>query len=235
MMEGMNIQGLNKITLLDFPGHVACTVFNGGCDYRCPFCHNSPLVLDPNGGVRIEPETVLAFLDKRKGILDGVAFTGGEPLIQNGLPDFLREVRGRGLAVKLDTNGNHPDRLEKVLAAGLVDYVAMDIKNSPEKYPETVGIPGFKTDKVFRSLDLLKSSGIEFELRTTAVREFHDAASFEGIAHMIEGVQKYFIQNFVDSGAVLSSGLHGFEGKELEAFADIVRPFVASVSVRGVD
>jgi len=232
-MKQMNIEGLNKVTLLDFPGHVACTVFTGGCDLRCPFCHNSPLVLTPDFSP-IPPEDVLSFLDKRKGVLDGVAMTGGEPLLQNDIAEFLTEVKAKGFLVKLDTNGNHPDRLKKVIDAGLVDYVAMDIKNSPEKYGETVGIPGFDTAKIRRSLDILFSSGIEFELRTTAVKEYHDASSFEGIAQFIKGAPKYFIQNFVDSGAVLSDGLHGFSAEELAEFKKIVEPFVGEVSVRGV-
>ena len=230
----MNIQGYNKVTLLDYPGRVACTVFTGGCDFRCPFCHNAPLVLDPNYSP-VDAEAFFSFLDKRKGILDGVAVTGGEPLLHRDMPDFLARIRGKGFKVKLDTNGNHPDLLGIILDRGLADYVAMDIKNSPERYAQTVGIPGYTVEKVRECLDLLRASGVEYELRTTAVKEYHDAASFEGIARFIEGTPKYFIQNFVDSGAVLSDGLHGFTAAELNAFADTVRPFVGSVSVRGVD
>ena len=230
----MNIQGYNKVTLLDYPGHVACTVFTGGCDFRCPFCHNAPLVLDPNFSP-VDAEAFFSFLDKRKGILDGVAVTGGEPLLHRDMPDFLARIRGMGFKVKLDTNGNHPDLLGIILDRGLADYVAMDIKNSPERYAQTVGIPGYTVEKVRECLDLLRASGVEYELRTTAVKEYHDAASFAGIARFIEGTPKYFIQNFVDSGAVLSDGLHGFTAEELGAFADTVRPFVGSVSVRGVD
>ncbi|MCQ2427277.1 MAG: anaerobic ribonucleoside-triphosphate reductase activating protein [Clostridia bacterium] len=229
----MNIQGLNKVTLLDYPGHVACTVFTGGCDYRCPFCHNSQLVLQPAFSP-IDEEEVFKLLSKRKGILDGVAITGGEPLLQKDVAQFCERVKAMGFAVKLDTNGNHPDVLKELLDRGLVDYVAMDIKNSPEKYAATVGIPGFTAENVLRSLELLRASGTDFELRTTAVKEFHDADSFRGIGEMIKGTKSYFIQNFVDSGAVIKDGLHGFEAEELEGFAEIVRPYVGSVAVRGV-
>ena len=229
----MNIQGLNKVTLLDFPGKVACTVFTGGCDFRCPFCHNSQLVLRPAASPT-DTEAFFSFLKKRKGILDGVAVTGGEPLLQPDIAGFLARVKEMGFAVKIDTNGNHPEPLAKLLESGLCDYVAMDVKNSPERYPETVGIPGFEISRVLRSIALLRSSDVDHEFRTTAVREFHDIDSFRGIASMIEGAPRYFVQNFVDSGAVLSSGLHGFDPEELEAFAAEVAPHVGSASVRGV-
>ena len=229
----MNIQGLNKVTLLDFPGKVACTVFTGGCDFRCPFCHNSQLVLHPAASPA-DTEDFFSFLKKRKGILDGVAVTGGEPLLQPDIAGFLTRVKEMGFAVKVDTNGNHPGALEKLFGSGLCDYVAMDVKNSPERYPETVGIPGFDISNVLRSIALLRSSGVDHEFRTTAVREFHDIGSFRGIASMIEGAPRYFVQNFVDSGAVLSSGLHGFEAGELEAFAAEVAPHVGTAAVRGV-
>ena len=229
----MNIQGLNKVTLLDFPGKVACTVFTGGCDFRCPFCHNSQLVLRPAASPT-DAEAFFSFLKKRKGILDGVAVTGGEPLLQPDIAGFLTRVKEMGFAVKIDTNGNHPEALAKLLGSGLCDFVAMDVKNSPGRYPETVGIPGFDISNVLRSISLLSSSDVDHEFRTTAVREFHDIDSFRGIASMIEGAPRYFVQNFVDSGAVLSSGLHGFDPGELEAFAAEVAPHVGSASVRGV-
>ena len=166
----MNIQGFNKVTLLDFPGRVACTVFTGGCDLRCPFCHNSQLVLQPNHSP-IDEEEVFDLLRRRRGVLEGVALTGGEPLLQPDLESFLSRVRELGYSVKLDTNGTHPERLARIIGEGLVDYVAMDIKNSPEKYPATVGIPGFDVSPVRASAALLLEGKVDYEFRTTVVAE----------------------------------------------------------------
>ncbi len=229
----MNIEGLGKVTLLDYPGLVACTVFTGGCDFRCPFCHNSPLVLDPAASP-IPVGDVLAFLKKRSCVLEGVAVTGGEPLLQPDLADFLSKVKELGYSVKLDTNGNHPDRLSALIDGGLVDCVAMDIKNSPERYSGTVGIPDLDIAPVIASRDLLKAGLVDYEFRTTAVREFHDERSFRGIAEFIRPAKKYYIQNFVDSGAVIRPGLHGFSPDELKAFLDIVGDAAQTVGIRGV-
>lgn len=232
----MNIQGFNKLTLLDYPGLTACTIFTGGCDLRCPFCHNSSLVLDPRGTEGYPAEEVLAYLRKRKGILDGICVSGGEPLLQPDIEDFLRAVRDiGGYRIKLDTNGTHPERLAHVISEGLCDKVAMDIKNSPEKYAQTVGIRNFDVELIRASLSLIMLSGIDYELRTTLVRELHDEASMRGIAEFIRGAAAYYLQNFVDSDNVLYSGLHGFERRELEGFADIVRDSVGLVEIRGVD
>ena len=229
----MNIQGLQKLTLLDFPGKTACTVFLGGCDFRCPFCHNSEL-LDGTAPAELTDADLLAFLEKRHGLLDGVAFTGGEPTLRKELPDLLAKVRAMGFAVKLDTNGNHPDALKAIFDAGLVDYVAMDIKNSPEKYAATIGLPHFDTANITRSMQLLRQSGIDYELRTTVVREFHDDDSFRGIGPWIAGAKRYFLQCFTDRDTVLQSGLHAPEKVDLERFAAIVRPFVEETSLRGI-
>ncbi len=231
----MNIQGFNKTTLLDYPGHIACTVFTGGCDLRCPFCHNSGLVLSPRATEGYTVDQVLTHLRRRKGILDGIAVSGGEPLLQPDLKDFLRAVREiGGYKIKLDTNGTHPQLLADVISEGLVDKVAMDIKNSPERYSQTVGIHNFDVELIRASLSFLMLSGIDYELRTTLVREFHDAEAMRGIAEFIRGAKAYYLQNFVDSEAVIFSGLHGFERSEIEAFAEIVRPAVGLVEIRGV-
>lgn len=229
----MNIQGLNKVTLLDYPGYVACTVFTGGCDLRCPFCHNSQLVLHPAYST-VETEEVFAFLNRRRGTLDGVAVTGGEPLLQPDIADFLARVRDMGFRIKLDTNGTHPDRLADIISRGLCDYVAMDIKNSPAGYPRTVGIPDFDISPVRESVALLLGGDADYEFRTTAVREFHTAESFGELGLFIRGARKYFIQNFVDSGALIAPGLHGFDENEMKGFASVVSPFVKSVTLRGV-
>ena len=232
----MNIQGFSKLTLLDYPGHTACTVFTGGCDLRCPFCHNSSLVLHPRENEGYTVEEVLSHLKKRKGILDGICISGGEPLLQPDLEDFLRRIRDIGdYKIKLDTNGTHPERLASIISEGLCDRVAMDIKNSPEKYAQTVAVRNFDVELVRASLSFLMLSGIDYELRTTLVRELHDADSMRGIAEFIKGAKAYYLQNFLDSDAVLYGGLHGFDRREIEAFADIVRDSVGLVEIRGVD
>ena len=229
----MDIQGLQKTTLLDWPGKVACTVFLGGCDFRCPFCHNSELLSGPMP-ILMDQEGLLEFLRKRQGLLDGVCVTGGEPLLRPGLPGLLDGIKNLGFPVKLDTNGNHPDRLVRLWEQGLVDYVAMDVKNSPERYPETVGAPGLDLTPVRDSVAWLLEGHVEYEFRTTAVRQLHDAASFQAIGRWLQGARRYYIQNFVDRDTVLQAGLSGFEKAELEAFASLVRPFVERVEVRGV-
>ena len=229
----MDIQGLQKMTLLDWPGKVACTVFLGGCDFRCPFCHNSELLSGPMP-ILMDQEGLLEFLRKRQGLLDGVCVTGGEPLLRPGLPGLLDGIKNLGFPVKLDTHGNHPDRLVRLWEQGLVDYVAMDVKNSPERYPETVGVPGLDLTPVRDSVAWLLEGHVEYEFRTTAVRQLHDAASFQAIGRWLQGARRYYIQNFVDRDTVLRAGLSGFEKAELEAFASLVRPFVERVEVRGV-
>lgn len=229
----MDIQGLQKMTLLDWPGKVACTVFLGGCDFRCPFCHNSELLSGPMP-ILMDQEGLLEFLRKRQGLLDGVCVTGGEPLLRPGLPGLLDGIKNLGFPVKLDTNGNHPDRLVRLWEQGLVDYVAMDVKNSSERYPETVGVPGLDLTPVRDSVAWLLEGHVEYEFRTTAVRQLHDAASFQAIGRWLQGARRYYIQNFVDRDTVLQAGLSGFEKAELEAFASLVRPFVERVEVRGV-
>ena len=231
--DKMDIHGLQKLTLLDFPGHVACTVFLAGCDFRCPFCHNGGLVL---GGMEpvMDDAGLLDFLRKRQGLLDGVAVTGGEPLLRSDLLLLLRAVKDLGYAVKRDTNGSHPAALRALVEEGLVDYVAMDIKNSPEQYGETVGLPDFDLTPVRESAAWLLSGAVDYEFRTTAVAEFHDDASFEGIARWIAGAKRYYIQCFTDRDSVIRSGLHAPDKAQLERWAGIVRPLVPSVELRGV-
>ncbi len=228
----MNIHGLQKMTLLDFPGKVACTVFLGGCDMRCPFCHNWELV-DGSAPVVMDDTELLGFLEGRKGLLDGVAFTGGEPLLRNDLEGLIRSIRDMGFAIKLDTNGNHPDRLKDLVGKGLIDYVAMDVKNSPERYGETIGIEDFDTDKIDESIRFLLSDQVDYEFRTTVVKQFHDELSFQSIARWIAGAKRYFLQGFVDRESVRYSGLEGYSHEELEALKSLVEPFVKRAEVRG--
>jgi pyruvate formate lyase activating enzyme len=235
--SALRISGLQKLTLLDYPGHVACTVFTGGCNFRCPFCHNAPLVLperlqgDENGA-----ETVVAFLKKRQGILDGVAVTGGEPLLHKDIDGFLRQVKDLGYAVKLDTNGSFPERLRALVEAGLVDRVAVDIKNSPALYAKTVGVSGFDLRPVEETKNYLLAGPVEYEFRTTVVKGLHTRESLVEAAQWIAGAREYYLQQFKDSGDVIAiEGLSAFTGEEMHALAEAVRPHVPTVRVRGVE
>ena len=227
------------MTLLDFPGRVACTVFLGGCDLRCPFCHNFELV-DGTARPVMDEEELLAFLQKRQGLLDGVAVTGGEPCLHRDLPELLRGIRALGFAVKLDTNGFHPQMLRLLLEEGLVDYVAMDIKNSRSKYAQTAGLSGIGTEPVEESIAVLlgfaaQNSGFDYEFRTTVVKELHEAADFEEIGRMIEGATRYFLQSFTDRETVPFGGLHAPSPQELRSYAQIMRRYVEDVQVRGTE
>ena len=231
----MKIHGLQKMTLLDFPGHVACTVFLGGCDFRCPFCHNFELA-DGTAKPVMDEEALLSFLSGRKGLLDGVAFTGGEPCLhREGLPSLIRKIRDMGFAVKLDTNGYHPAFLKELLSEGLLDYVAMDIKNSPEKYAQTAGVPEIDLSRIRESIALLMESGIHYEFRTTLIDEFHEEEDVRKMGEMIRGADRYFLQAFTDRDTVPFAGLHAPETAKIQRFLEIARGFVASCEVRGVD
>ena len=230
----MVICGIQKLTLLDYPGKVACTIFTGGCNFRCPFCHNRDLVTG-EAGETVAGEEIFRFLKKRQGILEGVCISGGEPLLQPDLEEFIREVRSLGYCVKLDTNGTFPERLREVVEAGLADRVAMDIKAAPENYGKLVGIPGFDISKVRESAGYLMGCGVDYEFRTTAVKGLHTRADFEGIAQWIAGAREYYIQEFKDSGDLIAGqGLDGFTEAEMHALAEVVRPLVPSVQVRGI-
>ncbi|MDO5441530.1 MAG: anaerobic ribonucleoside-triphosphate reductase activating protein [Bacillota bacterium] len=229
----MNINGLQKLTLLDFPGHTACTVFLAGCDMRCPFCHNSELI-DVSADVIMTDEELLTFLKGRQGLLDGVAFTGGEPLLRKELPDLLKEVKALGFATKLDTNGAHPKALKSILDARLVDYVAMDIKNSPEKYPQTSGKANLDITKIKESIEIIMYSGVDYEFRTTVVDQLHDESSFIGIGQLIKGAKRYFLQAFTDRDTVVYSGFSAPAKETMEKYAEIVRKNVKNVEIRGL-
>ena len=230
----MDIQGFQKMTLLDFPGKVAATVFLGGCNLRCPFCHNASLVTHIDPSAACGEDTVLAYLTKRRGILDGICVTGGEPLLRTDIAPFLEKVKALGLLVKLDTNGTFPDRLRALVEAGLVDYVAVDVKNAKETYAATVGIEGFDITPIERTLQFLREGTVSYELRTTVVREFHDADSIRGLAEWIEGAPRYYLQTFTDSGDLIASEpLHPVPRAEMEEMAKIARRYVPEVYIRG--
>ena len=227
----MNVQGYQKLTLLDFPGKTACTVFTGGCNLRCPFCHNAGLVRTPLAEQNASAE-VLEYLAKRRGILDGVCVTGGEPLLQPDLAEFLKQVRDLGYAIKLDTNGSLPDRLAAILAQGLVDYVAMDIKSSPQGYALATGAD-IDPAVYARSVQILRESGIPHEFRTTAVGGIHTPEDFVRIGQWLGDVPAYFIQRFVDSGQLLGEGFYPFSIEEMEHLLTTVREYIPAAQLRG--
>ncbi len=231
----MVISGLQKLTLLDYPGRVACTVFTGGCNFRCPFCHNSSLVLPERVSGTMAEEELLAFLKKRQGTLDGVAITGGEPLLHPDMPELLRKIRALGYKIKLDTNGSFPERLEAIVKEGLVDRVAMDVKNAPALYGETVGLPGFLLGSVEQSKDFLLQGNVEYEFRTTVVKGLHTPESIEEAARWIAGAREYYLQQFKDSGDILAQeGLSAFNKEEMIALQEAAARHVPATALRGV-
>ena len=221
------------MTLLDYPGHVACTVFLGGCDFRCPFCHNFELA-DGSASPVMDEQEFFDFLQKRRGLLDGVAITGGEPLIHRDIPDFIKKIRGLGFLIKLDTNGNHPDMLKALLAENLIDYVAMDIKNSPAEYGRTAGLEQFDTKNIEESIHIIMGSGIPYEFRTTVVDEFHDEESFKAIGKMISGAGDYYLQEFVDRDTVPNKNLSGAGSEKMGRYLEIVKKYVPNAKLRGL-
>ncbi len=227
--------GFQKLTLLDFPGKVACTLFTGGCNMRCPFCHNALLVNDQASLEQIEEETILSYLKKRQGVLDGVAITGGEPLLRPDLPLFIEKVRALGFLVKLDTNGSKPAFLRDLVRDGLLDYVAVDIKNSKEKYAVTCGVPDFDLRPVEETVDFLLSGAVPYEFRTTVVAEFHEVSDFPKIGEWIRGAERYFLQGFVAQEELVGNvPCHAADKQEMEEMLKAVRPFVREASIRGL-
>ena len=228
----MQFAGYQKLTLLDFPGRLAATVFTGGCNFRCPFCHNSELFVPTEA---YEEEDLLNIIKKRAGVLEGVAITGGEPTLHPGLPDFMRKVRDMGLQVKLDSNGYKPDVLKSILDEGLADYVAMDIKSSPEHYGEVAGLADIDMSKIYESVDLLMNGKTPFEFRTTVIPELHAAEDFEAIADWIAGDEPYFLQGYKDSEMVYDRRFSQPTAELMEKIRDIVLPRLPNTRIRGVE
>ena len=234
------ISGLQKMTLLDYPGKVACTVFLQGCNFRCPFCHNSDL-LGKEGPENIPMDDLLAFLKKRVGLLDAVCITGGEPTLQTDLPELIRRIKALGFLVKLDTNGSRPAVLKALTEEKLLDYVAMDIKNSPSRYGQTVGLPNMDLSGVTESICYLLEGHVDYEFRTTVADELHSAADMEEMGKWLCSLQpgckpiRHYIQPYVDRDSVLAQGLHTPEKAKLLAMADKLAPYAALVEIRGMD
>ncbi len=242
----MQIHGFNKTTLLDYPEHIAATVFTGGCNFRCPFCHNGELVLDPAGQPSIAEEEVLSYLKKRQGILQGVCVTGGEATLQKDLKEFLRKIKELGYPIKLDTNGYMPGVLWNLLQEHLIDYVAMDIKASRENYARAAGLKNMDLSRIEESIGILKSSGIPYEFRTTVVKGIHTVGEFEEIGRWIEGCPAYYLQNYQENDNCLyrmtqagdnpaESPFGAFSGEKLEQMAELARKYVGKVTLRGVE
>lgn len=231
----MEIHGFQKTTLLDFPGHVAATVFVGGCNFRCPFCHNGLLVLDPESQPIIAEEEVLAYLEKRRGVLEGVCITGGEPTLQKDLASFLRKLKDLGYLVKLDTNGYRPEVLKELLSQGLLDYVAMDVKSSLTNYDAAIGVPSLEQERVLESIWLLKNCAIPYEFRTTVVKGIHRMEDIEEIGRLLQGCKAYYLQGFRESDTVIGKGYEAFSVQEMEKMAEIARKYIHRVELRGVE
>ena len=233
--QSMHILGLQKMTLLDYPGKVACTVFLGGCNFRCPFCHNPDLVFASITEPDIPEREFFEFLSQRKGLLDGVCITGGEPMLERGLSVFIQKIRAMGFLVKLDTNGSFPEGLQRLVHDNLVDFVAMDIKNSKEHYGNTIGRPTYDTTKVEQSVAILMEGRVPYEFRTTLVREYHTVEDIQAMGGWLEGCQAYFLQSFVDSGNLLGKEpMQAFSEEEMEGFKNLLKSYIGVVSIRGV-
>ena len=212
---------------------IAATVFTGGCNLRCPFCHNASLVLPEKFGEDIDEDELFRFLDSRRGKLGGVCISGGEPTLWSDLPDFITRIREMGFKVKLDTNGTRPDVIEELISRGLVDYIAMDIKNSPSLYPATVGISDFDVTPILKSIAIIRNSGIAHEFRTTLVAGLHTPESVCDILEMISFDEKYFLQKFVDSGDLIAEGLFALTDVETKKIFELVRAKIPTADLRG--
>ena len=227
------IKGVQKLTLLDFPGVVAATVFLGGCNLRCPFCHNASLVIPEKYGETIPDEEFFEFLESRKGRLQGVCVSGGEPTLYPKISDFLGRIKEMGYLVKLDTNGTRPEVLSELIEKGLVDYVAMDIKNSPLRYGETVGISDFDPTPIAESAAILMSGKVDFEFRTTVSRELHNEEDIENIGKWLEGGEKFYLQTFKDSGDLIADGYSGYNAEEMEHLTSVLKKYIPKAEKRG--
>lgn len=227
----MRISGLQKLTLLDFPGKVACTVFTGGCNFRCPFCHNASLVLRPNENPEIPVDELLGFLKKRQGMLDGVCITGGEPLMHEETLKLMADIKELGFLVKLDTNGSYPERLKKAVLSGLADHVAVDIKNSKESYGKTVGIENYDITNVCESVDFLMEGRVPYTFRTTMAKPLHTEEDMHAIGRWIRGCQRYVLQNFVDSGDLVGEGISALTEQESKRMLEIAKLYIPNAEM----
>ncbi len=234
--EKIKIGGLQKLTLLDYPSKLASTVFTSGCSFKCPFCHNKDLVFVPENYSFLDVEDVIAYLEKRKKILDGVCITGGEPLLQEGLLPFIERIKEMGYLVKLDTNGNDPKKLKEIVNSGLVDYVAMDVKNCKEKYHETVGLNKqvFDIGRIEESISFLLEEHVDYEFRTTIVKELHQKEDVLALANWIKGAKQYYLQQYVPSENVIEQVFSSYNKEEMEELCNAVKEVIPTCKLRGV-
>ena len=231
----MIIKGLQKLTLLDFPDKMACTLFTYGCNFRCPFCQNGSLVLpERRTDDLIAEDEFFAFLEKRRGLLEGVCISGGEPTLMPDLPHFIEKIKSMGYPVKLDTNGYRPDVLEELIKGGLLDYVAMDIKNSKERYGETTGIPDLDVKLIERSAEILMSGSLPFEFRTTVLKSLHSIEDMHSIGAWLRGEERFFLQSFLDSGDLICGGLIGYDKNEMLDLLNVLKQYVPNAALRGI-
>lgn len=226
----MIIRAVQKFSAVDYPGLLCATVFTPGCNLRCPFCHNGSLVLSDEPNLR--EEVVFEFLESRKKKLDAVCLSGGEPLLQKGVEEFFRKVKEMGFKTKLDTNGTRPQYLKEILESGFVDYVAMDIKNSPARYAETVGVKAFNLSDIYKSIEVLKASGVEHEFRTTVTKTFHDEKSLLEASHMIEGASQWYLQTYRESENVIDPTVEGYTEEEMKSLFELLIKTVPFVKLR---
>jgi pyruvate formate lyase activating enzyme len=230
----MKFHGLIKSTLVDYPDKLACTLFTGGCNLRCPFCHNSDLVLNPESQPYLDEKEIKKFLEGRTRYMDGVCITGGEPLLQSGIIEFFEYLKSLGYLIKLDTNGAFPTKLKNLLELNLIDYIAMDVKNSKEDYAKTVGYSEIDVTPFESSIEIIKNSEVDHEFRTTVVKEYHTVENLIEIAKWIGKDQKYYLQTFSDRGSNIQSGLHGYNAEEEKAMQEKLKSYIDFVEIRGI-
>ncbi len=229
----MDFSGWEKLSLVDFDDKITTTLFMAGCNFRCPFCHNSDLVLHSDKAPKIPWPEIMEYLKKRQGVLDAVCITGGEPTLMNDLEEKLKDIKSLGYLIKLDSNGSNPEVLRKLVAMSLVDYVAMDIKNSKKRYGETIGLNHYDISPIEESVRFLMESGVNYEFRTTIMEEFHDEASIRELGEWIAGAKRYFLQLYIESEHCITQGHHPIAKEKAEAFLEILKPYLPNAALRG--
>lgn len=228
----MIISGFQKITLLDYPSKVACTIFTSGCNLRCPFCHNSSIVLGTD--TKLNETDIFRFLEKRVGLLDAVCISGGEPTLQLDLKGFIKNVKELGFLVKLDTNGTNYNKLVDLIESKLLDYVAMDIKNCIPKYAMTCGVQNVDIEQIQKSINYLINSDFDYEFRTTILKDYHTEADMVRISEILKGCKRYYLQKFLKSDSVIDSRCEELQDSDILKYLEIVRKNIPQAEVRGI-